>query len=168
MRTQKAYPSIHSGMFADISFLLLIFFMVVTSFNQKRKIEMVIPPKMDDAKPYLVSSEKVLDIFLNDQGEILAENKLIKKNDLFTLLGPIRDITSNNTIGIIKLNLSANALYEDYLLILDMLQKNKRELWSEYAQQFYGNEFSHLTNNQKKHITKQVKYSIIESEIPMQ
>jgi biopolymer transport protein ExbD len=61
---------------ADISFLLLIFFLITTTFDTDTGIGMTLPPPLpEDADPPPVKDRNMLKILVNAEGQVLIEEK---------------------------------------------------------------------------------------------
>lgn len=72
-RSEAEIPG--SGM-ADIAFLLLIFFLVVTTIDVDRGIGMQLPPPPDpDEDPPPIADNNLLPILVNQQGQILLDEE---------------------------------------------------------------------------------------------
>jgi len=67
---------INAGSMADIAFLLLIFFLVVTTMDKDMGILRTLPPPIaDDSDPVPVHGKNVLQIFANANNELLVEEE---------------------------------------------------------------------------------------------
>ncbi len=69
---------------ADISFLLLIFFLVTTTMDVNQGINRLLPPLMDDptAKPPKINRRNVLVVLVNSTDQMLVNNKFMEIGDL--------------------------------------------------------------------------------------
>jgi len=68
-----------SGSLNDLSFLLIIFFIVIAGFNVNRGFLLNLPSK---EKPVLVNNEDILKCSLNAQGEIFLDGEKLNTEEL--------------------------------------------------------------------------------------
>jgi len=62
---------------ADIAFLLIIFFLVTTSFNQEMGLSLTLPPVSDQAEQIQVRQKNIVNIWVNAVGEILLAEEIV-------------------------------------------------------------------------------------------
>lgn len=86
-RKSKASSDIPSSSLADMAFLLLIFFMVTTTFPQERPMRMPWPEaeateKLDEQR------RNILNIFVTEQGQIFINDRLTPADQVSNVIGP--------------------------------------------------------------------------------
>lgn len=165
MKKRRLNHESNSGMFADVAFLLLIFFMVVTTFNKAYKIQLSLPPITENAIASPVNKKRVLEIFINDASQVMVEDKLFHSNDKYSLISGLDRITSQKKTGIVKINMHPETSYSDYIDLLAQLKRDREYLKNREAKNSYGKEFLLLNYEQKSTINKQTQYAVIENEI---
>jgi len=72
---RREEPEINGSSLADIAFLLLIFFLVVTTIDVDAGIGLVLPPIPDDIEPPPVRERNLLNILVNAQGMVLLDEQ---------------------------------------------------------------------------------------------
>jgi biopolymer transport protein ExbD len=87
-RKAKATSDIPSSSLADMAFLLLIFFMVTTTFPQERPMRMPWPEaeateKLDEAR------KNILNIFVTQQGQIFINDRLTPIDQVSNVIAPL-------------------------------------------------------------------------------
>jgi biopolymer transport protein ExbD len=87
-RKSKASSDIPSSSLADMAFLLLIFFMVTTTFPQERPMRMPWPEaeateKLDEAR------KNILNIFVTDQGQVFINDRLTPIDQVSRVIAPL-------------------------------------------------------------------------------
>jgi biopolymer transport protein ExbD len=87
-RKSKASSDIPSSSLADMAFLLLIFFMVTTTFPQERPMRMSWPEaestaKLDEAR------RNILNIFVSEQGQVFINDRLTPVEQVSSVVGPL-------------------------------------------------------------------------------
>ena len=163
MRKRKYNHGIDTGTFADISFLLLIFFMVVTTFHKSYQIELSLPPHSEAKRSGKVAKERILNIYLNETSQVLINDRVVNE-EVVDLVEDLRKITRGGKPGFIKIHMLPSTKYQDYLRILANIKRSRKLLMGDVAEQTLGNTFDHLTVEQKQAISKSIKYSVTEIE----
>jgi len=165
MKRRRISHDTDTGMFADISFLLLIFFMVVTTFNKAYEVQMSLPPLSKSKSSGKLNKQRVLNIFLNDRGQVLVEDQLYDNDFAYSLVAEIERISSHAKPGIVKINMHPNTDYKNYIMLLTRLKQDKELVMGNLAEEMFNKEFNTLHIKQKRLIAKKTKYSVIENEI---
>lgn len=81
--SRRNAPSVNAGSMADIAFLLLIFFLVTTTISADKGILRKLPN--DCIEPPCnaeVNQRNILEIFINNNNELMVENEIIKISEL--------------------------------------------------------------------------------------
>ncbi len=179
----KKTPEINSGSMADISFLLLTFFLLTSSINTDQGISRRLPPPLTDVKPPDVNKRNVLQILVNsndqllvngEEGDILTlkedakefldnpsndPNKSARKDKFFPTLGTI-----SVSEGIISLQNDRGTSYGMYIRVQNELTKAVNELRDKFAMDRYGKKFADLTGEIQTDVGKAVPVAISEAE----
>lgn len=163
MRKRRQSHEIDTGTFADISFLLLIFFMVVTTFHKSYQIEMALPPKSDRTSAAKIPKNRILNIYLNETKQVLVNDRVVNE-EVIDLEEDLRKITAGAKKGFIKIHMLPSTAYQDYLRVLANIKRSRRSLMEKVAQENYKNDFDQLSIDQKKSISKSILYSVTEIE----
>ncbi|MFT4537035.1 MAG: biopolymer transport protein ExbD, partial [Saprospiraceae bacterium] len=74
MRKRRKMPELNAGSMADIAFLLLIFFLVVTTVAEDKGIPVILPLYYV-GPPGPVPENDVLTILINAEDNLLVESK---------------------------------------------------------------------------------------------
>lgn len=118
-RKSKASSDIPSSSLADMAFLLLIFFMVTTTFPQERPMRMPWPEaeateKLDEAR------KNILNIFVTDQGQVFINDRLTPINQVSNVVGPLY---AENRRLLISLRADRNVPYSTVHEIQEEMQQ---------------------------------------------
>ncbi|HEB87755.1 MAG TPA: biopolymer transporter ExbD [Gammaproteobacteria bacterium] len=91
----------------DVVFLLLIFFMVSTTFNRKSEISIELPESSGKEAP---REPFVIEVSIDSQGHYFINQRKLRDNSIETLKRGIRELRSEQTKGktIPKLIISAD------------------------------------------------------------
>jgi biopolymer transport protein ExbD len=179
-------PSLNTSSMADISFLLLTFFLLTSSINTDKGIQRKLPPYIENPTDIPPMHERdVLQILVNMNDQLLVNGKILSD------VSQLKDITKNfianpyndlhlsdkkqkyieefgiNAMiskGVVSLKNDRSTSYSIYIAVQDQLTKAFNELRNEYAQQNFGKSFDNLSETQKKGVQKIYPISISEAE----
>lgn len=157
-----------SGSTADIAFLLLIFFMVVTSLNKDQSISMVLPPAYNGPAGQ-VSETKVLSILINADNQIMLENKIssiaMPEQILADLSQHLTQMIALNIKPYVLLKMHPDSNYETYLQVLAIIKTGIKSVKSDFANKLFSKDLSKLNREEFVALSKKVKITISEQEI---
>jgi len=113
---------------ADITFLLLIFFLVTTSISSDKGVWFLLPEKNENQDEQKVKG--VVNIILNDENKVLLGTKNQEEEvDIFgiknqlILLSKEKDIPIDTMI--VSLKATSGSTYENYIEVLDQVKSAK-------------------------------------------
>ena len=99
----------------DVVFLLLIFFMISTTFSRETQLLIDLPESSIDAK--LV--EEVVDISISKRGSIAVNQRLIYDADLESLITAITEVSgTENTVPIV-IRADAETPHQSVIMAMD-------------------------------------------------
>jgi biopolymer transport protein ExbD len=134
-KRKRDEPEISSGSLADISFLLLLFFLVTTTIDVDTGVSIQLPPWIDNAEQVEVKSDNIASILVNEVGDVLLNEKIIGvpqiKNEM------IARIKANDKL-IISVKTLRDTPYRIYIAVLDQLKLAYNELRNEYTLSTFG------------------------------
>lgn len=159
---------------ADIAFLLLVFFLVVTTIDVDTGIGMVLPPPLqEDQQPPPIKDRNMLTVLVNAQGELLVEEEPMPVNQLraevrkhVTNNGQNPDYSDSPQDAIVSIKTQEQTPYSDYIEVLDEVKMGYKEVRNGVARNKFGQPFDQLNDQQKQQIKKQIplKISIAEPD----
>lgn len=183
----RKLPPINASSMADISFLLLIFFLVTTSMNVSTGLTRRLPPPLPpDQKPedvdinrrnlfvvkinsfnqLLVQGEEINIRELKDKAKEFIENKYDASNlplrviGEFDLIGPL-EYTKDHVISVQN---DVDTQYQAYIDVQNELVAAYNELRNELATTKFGKPFTELDEQQKKVVQEVYPQKISEAE----
>ncbi len=123
-KKKRGAPVIGAASMADISFLLLIFFMVTTTMDTDKGIPMVLPERGGEAK---INPKNIAKVLVNESGGVLFDNKVVSDNELLELLGAkIKERGYDPEDGkpklIVSIKTDGNTDYDRYITVLDIVK----------------------------------------------
>lgn len=172
-RKKKKVPSINGSSTADISFIMLLFFLLTTSMGTDKGIARQLPPAVPPDQQDVsidVNRRNMLRVLVNNQGEILANGEFVSRDELkekvkeFVLNEndredlPERTVENFPMIGdqkvtkkhVVSLTNNVDTRYEDYLGVQNTLTKAYSELRDQKARATWGKPFEELEPAQQK------------------
>ncbi len=118
-KEKRAEPEIPTASMADIAFLLIIFFLVTTSFNQEMGITLTLPP-ISEAEEVQVRSKNILNIWVNAAGEVLLAEEIVSIQQIEP---EVRRRVQENPLLIISLKTDRDTDYDTFVQVLDKVMK---------------------------------------------
>lgn len=135
-RKRKKPPvEIPTSSMADISFLLLLFFLVTTTIDIDTGIDLVLPPWVENAEQVKVKSDNIANLLVNEVGDVLIDEKIIGIAQIKPEI--IARIKANPKL-IISYKTVRDTPYNIYIMVMDQLKMAYDELRDEYSQQKFG------------------------------
>lgn len=178
---------INSGSMADISFLLLTFFLLTSSIDSDQGITRRLPPPLDPNNPppdIDIKERNVLKVMVNKSDLLLVQNRPLSIRDLKETaknfltnpssredlpemveenipgLGPVKV-----SKGVISLKNDRGTSYDIYIKVQNELTAAVNELRDDLAKQRFGTKYSNLSNDTYiEAINKAIPVAISEAE----
>lgn len=139
---------------ADIAFLLLIFFLVVTTIDVDTGIGLQLPPIPDDTEPPPVRERNLLNILVNAQGMVLMDEE---PTSVSAVREKVKDFVDNNGVdpdlsespddAIVSIKTDRRTPYNIYIDMLDEVMGAYAELRDQASLNRFGVPYSELDNN---------------------
>ena len=123
-RNSKVEDKIPTSSMADIAFLLLVFFLTTTVFDEEQGLQVVLPEK-GEAAEVEVSAKNLIFYLIQPDGSVVVRRGESQQEQRVTsrqVEGIMRQaLTANpNVIGVVQT--SPEARYEDMVSVLDGIQ----------------------------------------------
>ena len=112
---------IPSSSLADIAFLLLIFFLVTTTIDTDKGIDMVLPPEGEMKE---INRKNIISLVINADGLVLLDKNPVEINEIRNV---IEERQSRNPNLIISVKTVRDTKYDVYIRVLDQLKKAKAQ-----------------------------------------
>ena len=133
-RRNRESPELNITPLIDVVFLLLIFFMVSTTFTRETQLLIDLPESSIDAR--LV--EEVVDISISKRGSIAVNQRLIYDADLESLISAITQVSgTKNTVPIV-IRADAETPHQSVIMAMDAAGRlgfTKIKIATKHAQQ---------------------------------
>jgi len=181
--SRRPSGEVNAGSMADIAFLLLIFFLVVSTIDKDVGIYRKLPKKcLTNDCISEIHSRNLLTIKLNEKNEILINDKLASINDLKQRVIDFLDnngdssckycngkqlttASDNPKKAVISILTTRETNYQWFISIQDELVKAYFDLRLTYANKRYNKPISELNDKQLLEIKNTYPFQISEAEL---
>ena len=117
-RRERGEIEIPSASLPDIVFQLLIFFLVTTTIDVDKGLDLVLPPPGD--VEIEISQKNITNLLINDVGQILVDGQIIPVEEVDNI---VRDKLLENERLVISLKTARKTKYDIYIRVLDQLKR---------------------------------------------
>ena len=154
-KRKKEEPEINGSSLADIAFLLLIFFLVVTTINVDAGIGLVLPPIPDDTTPPPpVRDRNLLNILVDAQGRVLMDGEIAVMTEVREIVKEFVDNPNNSPDlsetpddAIVSIKTDRRTPYNVYIDMLDEVMGAYAELRNAASQARFGVPYESLEDD---------------------
>ncbi len=151
-REKRVSSEIPSSSLADIAFLLLIFFLVVTTIDSDTGIGLVLPPPApEDQPPPEINDRNLLNILVNAQGIVLIDEEPTAIDQVerqvvtfITNQGEDPTLSDSPDEAVVSIKTDRETPYRIYIDMLDEVIGAYSEVRNAAALSEYGVEFEAL------------------------
>jgi len=160
---KRSAPEVNAGSMADIAFLLLIFFLVTTTIETDAGLNRKLPPIQEDQEPPPLKKKNIFQVLINQQNDILVEEKEMELKDLRQAAiefidnggqdceycqGKGDSASSDNPIkAVVSLQNVRETEYGTYISVQNELVAAYNFLRNREAQRLYGMDFTEMERN---------------------
>ena len=191
---KRKVQQINAGSMADISFLLLIFFLVATTMNTDTGLMRMLPPmppENQQQEEIKVKERNLFLVLISGSGNIMAG---VPGKQEQIVLGQLKDMakefitnpmddenlpekvdreidmadgskwTYPVSEGVVSLQTTRDTGYQAYIMVQNELTRAFNEVRDDVAQRKFGAKFSELNEDQRNAVSKAVPLKISEAE----
>lgn len=116
-RKPRETVDINLASLIDVVFILLLFFVVTTTFTRETQLRVDLPEAVSGS-PAEDQQVKHLDVAISAEGAFSVNNQLLPKNDLATLMDALQKESAGDTS--LPLSISADGKTQHQLVIIAM------------------------------------------------
>ena len=116
VKTEQRDSEIPSSSMADIAFLLLVFFLLITTIDIQKGLGNTLPK---DDTPITIPPENITNILVRSDGAILVSNVPTELSDIKTL---VEEKIKQNPLMIIYLKTQEQTKYKVFVHVLDQVK----------------------------------------------
>ena len=163
-RYRQQIPELNTTSTADISFMLLIFFLVTSSMDtEKGLMRQMAPPPLEHEQPKDINRDNVMQVKLDADDHLTCDGKAISYKQLTS---EVRSLAFVNRIGhVVSIQADPATTYEAYFKMQDAIVSAYHELRDEYARKHYGHSYADCTPDEKTTLNEYYPQRISESPI---
>lgn len=164
-RNRRTVPLLNTTSSADISFILLVFFLVMTSMDVDKGLQRQLPPA--DNKPQQettdVSKNNLMELQLTAESRLMIDGKL---TDIRQLRRRVADFVSRKDkrqSHVIAISVDRSASYDAYFNVQNEIVAAYNDLRNRYAMNIYGKSYAHCTAEQREKVREYYPQRIAET-----
>jgi biopolymer transport protein ExbD len=116
-KKERPEPDIPSASLPDIVFQLLIFFLVTTTIDIDKGLDLVLPPIGENLE---ISRRNITNLLINDASQILIDEELVTVEDVDNII--LEKIIENEKL-IVSVKTARKTKYDIYVQVIDQLKK---------------------------------------------
>lgn len=160
-RERRKVPMLNTTSTADISFMLLIFFLVASSMDLDKGLASKLPAiDKTQTPPTAVDSKKVIRIIIDSKNNVTLDGKKVTMKEI--KLHVTSFIQVNGKSHLILLQSDRKASYETYLHVQNQLVAAYNRLRNKQSNNLFGKSFELCSSEEQKQITDKVPIRISE------
>jgi len=163
-RRRNIVPGLNTTSTADISFMLLIFFLVTTSMDVDKGLSRILPPADMNKKEQAatnVEKENLMTLKLMDDNKILMDGEPVKVENIEKRV--VDFVERRGSRHLISLESEREADYEVYFKIQNQLVLAYSKVRDRKAKELYHREYERLNSGQKRKLDEICPQRIAES-----
>jgi len=111
-------PKLNMTSLIDVVFLLLIFFMVTTTFEKQAKLKIVLPEATEKVK---TQAKEQLIISISDKGAIYINNNELVNSKYESIAASLNNLLKSDEKPPVILRADANAAHKYVVTVMDVL-----------------------------------------------
>jgi len=117
-KRKKVSVDIPMASLPDIVFLLLIFFLVTTTIDAEKGLDLVLPPP--DATEQEIAKKNLINLLVNAAGDVLLDGELVEIRDITRI---IKERIQDSPLLVVSLKTDKQTRYDVYIDVIDRLKK---------------------------------------------
>ena len=147
-RYRQQIPELNTTSTADISFMLLIFFLVTSSMDtEKGLMRQLAPPPIENQQPQDVNKDLVLQVTLDANDQLSCDGKAVTLQELQEAVTAMAQV--NRTGHVISVEADRATTYEAYFRMQDAIVGAYHRLRERYSQEHYARPYHRLSPDER-------------------
>ena len=150
-RRLEQIPELNTSSTADISFMLLIFFLVTSSMDtDKGLLRQLPPPPQEQQPPQDVRKDHVLQITLDAHDQLSIDGTLLTTQQLKDQI--LGFVAADRKDHVISIRTDRATTYEAYFRMQNAIVAAYNQLREKYARERYGKGYDELVEEQRDEV----------------
>lgn len=165
-KKKRSEPEIPTSSMSDISFLLLLFFLVSTVIDVDTGIGLTlpeyVPPSEQETVP--ISKDRLAAVLINENGDVLLNNEVIAIPQIAKTLRPRIESKMNEPLNkklVVSVKTDRKTNYNLYIQALDQIKEAYFESRRDYAMNKYARKLTDLDEKSEEMKDVREKFPII-------
>jgi len=147
-RYRQQIPELNTTSTADISFMLLIFFLVTSSMDtDKGLLRQLAPPPVEHQQPQDVNKDLVVRVELDAQDRLTCDGRPATLAELQETVVAMASV--NRTEHVVVVQADRATTYEAYFRMQDAIVGAYHRLRDRYSQERYGKPYHKLSSDER-------------------
>lgn len=166
-------PEINAASMADIAFLLLIFFLMVTTIETDEGLSRKLPPMPEPNQEIIseVNKRNVFEVRVNSNDQLLVEGEYATIETLKELTkafilnyGKKSNLSDNPQEAVVSLKNDRGTSYKIYIAVQNELAAAYNEIRNARARELFGSTFNEISEDEQEKIKDEFPMKISEAE----
>ena len=150
-RYRRQIPELNTTSTADISFMLLIFFLVTSSMDtDKGLMRQMAPPPLEHEQPLDINKSAVMRVALDDKDQLTCDDKTVTLDELGQAVMAMASV--NRTGHVVSIQADRQTSYVAYFKMQNTIVRAYQTLREQYAQQHYGKRYQYCNSEERQAI----------------
>lgn len=164
-RKRRRVPALNTTATADISFMLLVFFLVTTSIDSDKGLNRMLPaiPQEETQQTMDVSERNVLRISIDEQDKLVCDDEQVTPDELRERIIAFMDRAEVDK-HVLSIQANRKTSYDAYFAMQKAIVAAYQRLRNDYAKQRYGLPLEQLSEEQRDSVIMHYPQRISESE----
>ena len=162
-RRFEQIPELNTSSTADISFMLLIFFLVTSSMDTDKGLLRQLPPPLQEQQPPQdIRKDHVLQVTLDAGDQLAVNGTLLTTQQLKEQI--MEFIAADRTDHVISIRTDRATTYEAYFRMQNAIVAAYNQLREKYTRERYGKGYDELVEEQRDEVNQYYPQRISESK----
>ena len=147
-RNHRQIPELNTTSTADISFMLLIFFLVTSSMDtDKGLMRQMAPPPLEHEQPMDVQKDLVMLVTIDADNQIHCDDAIVTPQQLSERVVSLASV--NREDHVISIEADPASTYDTYFRMQDAIVGAYHVLRSQYTLKHYGRDYARCTTEER-------------------
>jgi len=162
-RRFEQIPELNTSSTADISFMLLIFFLVTSSMDTDKGLLRQLPPlPQEQTPPTDVRKDHVMQVTLDARDQLAINGTLLTPKQLKEQI--MAFVVADRTEHVISIRTDRATTYEAYFRMQNAIVAAYAQLREAYARERFGKSYSELVEEQRDEVNQYYPQRISETK----
>ncbi len=164
-RRKLAVPGLNATSTADISFILLVFFLVISSMDSNKGLQRQLAPQQKEREEQVteLDARNVLDIAIGEDGSITVDKRITDIKQLAAKISHFVENCPRRSAHMINVTMLPRSRYDDYFHVQDAISSAYLGLRQKYAAKRFRKPYAECNADERKAVDKEFPQRVTES-----